>query len=284
MHRAGPRAHVKLFPVISTAPLALYDSGLGGLSVVRQVLARLPGESVVYFGDTARVPYGPRPAAEILAFNREILAILLAGGAKLAVIACNTSSAIALEALRPGCPVPLLGLIDAGAEAALTAARGGAIGVIATEATVRSGAYGRAVRDAAPNARVQEVACPGLVPLVERGAWSGPEAIATVAAALAPFQADPPAALILGCTHYPHLAPVIRALLPGVALVDPAEGVVVRVAAILAAQGLAAPMGHRPSHRFLVSGDPEPFFHAARALLPGAVDGVQQVHLDLQPA
>lgn len=270
-------------PVNAHAPLALYDSGLGGLSVVRQVLARLPGEAVVYFGDTARVPYGPRPAAEILAFNREILGILVAAGAKAAVIACNTSSAIALEALRPGCPIPLLGLIDAGAAAAVRAARGGAVGVIATEATVRSGAYGRAVRAIAPGTPVLEVACPALVPLVERGAWSGPEAIATVAAALAPFQADPPAALIMGCTHYPHLAPVIRALLPGVALVDPAEGVVDLLADLLAARDMAAPTGDRPGHRFLVSGDPEPFFHAARALLPGAVESVQQVPLGLAP-
>lgn len=261
------------------APIALYDSGLGGLTVVREVLARLPGESVTYFGDTARVPYGPRSAAEILAFNREILAILVAAGAKLVVIACNTSSALALPELRGECPVPLLGLIDAGAEAAVAAARGGEIGVIATQATVRSGAYGRAVAAIAGSAVVREVACPTLVPLVESGGWTGEAARAIVAEALAPFLAAPPAALVLGCTHYPHLAPLIRELLPGVALVDPAAGVVARASAILAAQGLLAPTDARPSHRFLVSGDPEPFFNSARALLPGVVDQVQQVPL-----
>ena len=259
------------------APIALYDSGLGGLSVVREVFARLPGEAVTYFGDTARVPYGPRPAAEILAFNREILDLLVGAGAKLVVIACNTSSALALPALRADCPVPLIGLIDAGAEAAVAAARGGEIGVLATEATVRSGAYGRAVAALAPGARVRELACPTLVPLVESGAWTGEGARAIVAAALAPFVEAPPAALVLGCTHYPHLAPLIQALLPGVALVDPAAGVVARAAAILSAQGLRAPADARPTHRFLVSGDPEPFGASARALLPGAVAQVHRV-------
>jgi glutamate racemase len=258
-------------------PIGLYDSGIGGLSVVREVFQQLPGEAVLYFGDTARVPYGPRPADEIVAFNREIVQILVRGGAKLIVIACNTSSALALPVVREECPVPVVGLIEPGARAAVAAAgnRPGGIGVIATEGTVRSGAYGRAIAALSPLIPVREVACPALVPLVESGTWQGPEAEATVRRMLAPFIAAPPAALVLGCTHYPLLAPMIASVLgPGVALVNPAALAVAEASAML-----EHGPGDRPHHRFLVSGDPEPFFKLATGLFPGAVEQVEQVPL-----
>jgi glutamate racemase len=260
--------------VIDPRPLGLYDSGIGGLSVVREVFAQLPGEAVLYFGDTARVPYGPRPAEEIVAFNREIVRMLVAGGAKLIVIACNTSSALALDVVRAECPVPVVGLIEPGARAAVQAAgfRQGGVAVIATEGTVRSGAYGRAIRALSPGMAVRELACPAFVPLVEAGRWDGPEAEAAVREALAPLLAAPPAALVLGCTHYPHLAPVIaRVLGPGVALVNPAAMAVAEAAALLSGAGT----GKGP-HRFLVSGDPEPFYKLAAGMLPGAVTQVEQ--------
>jgi glutamate racemase len=256
-------------------PVGLYDSGIGGLSVVREVFRQLPHESVLYFGDTARVPYGARSEAEIIAFNREIVDMLVAAGAKLLLIACNTSSAIALPLLRATCPVPIIGLIGPGAEAAHAAGR--RIGVIATQGTVRNGAYGRALRELDAAHDVREVACPGLVPLVESGRWQGPEAEAVVAEAIAPFLADPPDALVLGCTHYPHLAPIIQAMLPGVTLVDPAARSVAAAAEALGdtRQLSLAP----PTHRFLVSGDPEPFYQLASQLFPGAVAQVEQVTL-----
>jgi glutamate racemase len=253
----------------ATSPIALYDSGLGGLSVLRALAARLPAESLLYFGDTARVPYGPRPATEILAFNEEIAGLLVAAGAKALVVACNTSSAIAVPELGPRCSVPMLGLIEAGAEAALAAAGGREIAVIATQATVRSGAYGRAIAALRPGPPVRELACPTLVPLVEAGTWSGPDAEAAVREALAPLSTAPPAALVLGCTHYPHLAEAIRAVLPGVALVDPAQRVAELLASRLAALDALAPEGPPPEHRIWVSGEPEAFMASARRLLPG---------------
>lgn len=271
------------------APIGLYDSGIGGLSVVREVFRQLPSEEIIYFGDTARVPYGPRPAAEILAFNQEIMALLLAAGAKLIVIACNTSSALALPRLREQCPVPLIGLITPGVEAALAATRNqedASIGVIATQATTRSRAYSQALTTSGASVgrhvNVREVACPALVPLVESGDWNGKVAEAVVAEALAPFVALPPDALILGCTHYPHLAPLIGRLLgPTVKLVDPAGQAIATAGRVLTHAGLRATRSPflPPAHRFLVSGDPEPFFHTARQMFPGCVDQVQQVPL-----
>jgi glutamate racemase len=264
--------------VDANRPIGLYDSGIGGLSVVREVFRQLPHESVLYFGDTARVPYGPRPEHEIIAFNREIAAMLVAQGVKLILIACNTSSAMALPVLQAECPVPIIGLIRPGAEAALEA--GKHVGVIATEGTIRSGAYGRMIRALAPQAHVQEVACPPLVPLVERGVWDGPEAETVVAGCLAPFLADRPDCLVLGCTHYPHLAPLIRrALGPGVALVDPAARSVEAAARLLAERGLLA--SGTPTHRFLASADPEGFARVARQLFPGVIQRVEFAGLPL---
>ncbi|MEB3223522.1 MAG: glutamate racemase [Candidatus Sericytochromatia bacterium] len=255
--------------MLSTSPIALYDSGLGGLSVFRALAARLPAESLLYFGDTARVPYGPRQAAEILAFNEEVAGLLVAAGAKALVVACNTSSAIALPVLGPTSPVPMVGLIEAGAQAAIEAAGGGPIAVIATQATVRSGAYGRAITARAPGTPVVELACPTLVPLVEAGDWSGPAAVEAVHAALAPLVAAPPAALVLGCTHYPHLTAAVAEVLPGVTLVDPATRVADTVAALLGEAGGLAPEGTRPVHRLWVSGDPATFLLSARRLVAG---------------
>lgn len=263
----------------SNRPIGLYDSGIGGLSVVREVFRQLPQESVLYFGDTARVPYGPRPADEILAFNREILAMLLAGGAKLILIACNTSSAIALPALQAECPVPVIGLIGPGAETAL--AVGTRVGVIATEGTIRSGAYGRQLRALAPEAEVQEVACPPLVPLIESGEWDGPEAEAIVEGCLAPF-AEAPDCLVLGCTHYPHLAPLIaRVLGDSVVLVDPAARAVASAKRVLTERGMLATGPAR--HRFLASGDPQAFQRLAERLFPGCIDHVEGVRVAAAP-
>ncbi|HEY9722956.1 MAG TPA: glutamate racemase [Oscillatoriaceae cyanobacterium] len=258
-----------------TAPIGLYDSGIGGLSVVREVFRQLPGESVLYFGDTARVPYGPRPASEILAFNREIVGLLQAAGARLIVVACNTSSALALPSLVGELSVPIVGLIGPGAEAAV--ARGRRIGVIATEGTVRSGAYGKAIRALAPDAEVREVACPPLVPLVESGRWDGPEAEAVVRVCLAPFLADLPDCLVLGCTHYPLLAPLIQRVLGSrVALVDPAARAIEVAARLLGPRATGT-----PSHRFMVSGEPTPFYESAARLFPGVIASVEQAPLPL---
>lgn len=249
----------------ASAPIGLYDSGLGGLSVARALAAALPHERFAYVGDTARVPYGGREASEIRAFNDEIVRFLLDAGVKAIVIACNTSSALALEGLRAWCPVPIWGVVEPGAAAAVAA--GADVGVVATEGTVRSEAYVRAIHALAPRVRVRQLAAPAWVPLVEGGRWAGPEAEAAVAQALAPWAGDWPEALILGCTHYPFLAEAIRSVVgSGVTLVDPASATVATLEAGLAERGLlaSAPTG---GHRIFASADAAGFARRASALV-----------------
>lgn len=249
----------------SSPPIGLYDSGLGGLSVVREVFRQLPHEAVLYFGDTARVPYGGRTTEELVAFNREILGILLARGAKAILVACNTSSAVALEVLDAECPVPILGLIEAGARAAVRCGR--KIGIIATEATIASGAHAKAIASIRPDAEILPVACPRLVPLIEGGDWTSDRAAAVVIESLAPLLDAEIDALVLGCTHYPIIASLIQSIVgPGVKLVDPAIEAVRALGEILAAHDLLAPATATPEHAFLVSGAPEAFAQNATRL------------------
>jgi glutamate racemase len=249
----------------SPSPIGLYDSGLGGLSVVREVFRQLPAEHVLYFGDTARVPYGGRTAEELLAFNREILGILLERGVKAVLVACNTSSAVALDTLDAECPVPILGLIEAGARAAVSCGR--RIGIIATEATIASGAHARAIASIQPDAQVFPLACPRLVPMIESGDWSSERAAAIVIESLAPLLDADLDALVLGCTHYPIISALIQSVVgPRVTLVDPALEAVRALGDILAGHDLSAPPESAPQHAFLVSGPPETFAQNAARL------------------
>lgn len=257
----------------SAAPIGLYDSGLGGLSVVREVFRQLPHESIVYVGDTARVPYGGRTPSELLAFNREILKTLLATDVKAIVVACNTSSAIALPQLDAECPVPILGLIEAGARAAV--AQGRRIGIIATEATIRSRAHLDAIQALDFVGEVFPVSCPKLVPMIEAGIWEGPQAEAAVFEILSPLLDCKLDTLVLGCTHYPFVRQVIREILgPRVALIDPAEEAIHALGEILSAHHLLAPKTI-PHHRLLVSGDPIDFYSSAHRLLGDVVPAVE---------
>lgn len=261
----------------SNAPIGLYDSGLGGLSVVREVLRQLPRESHTYVGDTARVPYGGRSPEELLAFNREILDFLLQAGVKAVVVACNTSSAVALPVLDAECPVPIIGLIEAGARAAVTEGR--RIGVIATEATIRSRAHLQAIQALDVPCQVFPVSCPQLVPMIEAGLWEGPEATAIVYESLQPLLDAKLDTLILGCTHYPFVRQVISDILgPGVRLVDPAEEAVRALGEILEAHELLSEQAI-PRHRMLVSGDPIGFYQSAHLLLGDVVPAVEHIQV-----
>lgn len=239
------------------------------------MLRQLPHESLTYFGDTARVPYGGRTREELLAFNREILDHLLQSGVKAVVVACNTSSAVALPVLDAECPVPIIGLIEAGARAAVAAGR--RIGVIATEATIRSRAHVRAIEALDAPGQVFPASCPQLVPMIEAGIWEGPEATATVYESLRPLLDCDLDTLILGCTHYPFVRQVIQEILGSrVRLVDPAEEAVRALGEILAAHDLLATPSI-PRHRVLVSGDPIGFYQQAHLLLGDVVPGVEHV-------
>jgi glutamate racemase len=247
---------------VNRAPIGIFDSGLGGLTVAHAIFERLPHDATLYFGDTARVPYGPKSAQTVQRYSREILAWLLAQGVKAVVIACNTSTAHALEALTAASPVPVLGVIEPGARAAVAAADGGPIGVIGTAGTIGSGAYERAIRRLAPAARVVVRACPLFVPLVEEGWFAHPATRLVAEEYLAPLRAEGVTALVLGCTHYPLLAPLLGELMgPGVRLIDSAAETARAVAEALVDRGLEAPLdrGRAVEHRFAVSDDPERF-------------------------
>ncbi len=253
----------------TASPLGVFDSGIGGLTVAHALFERLPGESVIYYGDTARVPYGPKSPETVRRYSAEILAYLLDRGVKMVVVACNTSTAHALDDLRARAPVPVLGVIEPGARAAVAASRSGRIGVIGTAGTIASGAYERAIHAVAPGADVHATACPMFVPLVEEGWFEHPAAELIAREYLAPLEGVGVDVLVLGCTHYPLLKPLLgRVLGAGVRLIDSAEETATAVRRELESRGLLASPGDAPRHQFVVSDD-EPHFRRVGAQFLG---------------
>lgn len=238
-------------------PIGVFDSGVGGLTVVAALQRLLPDESILYLGDTARLPYGTKSASTVLAYSRKNVGFLVERGVKGVVVACNTASAVTVGALEP--PVPLWGVLRPGARRAAELSRG-KVGVIATESTVSSDAYGRELLALRPELEVTSVACPLFVPLVEEGWSEDPVAEEIARRYLAPLREAGVDTLVLGCTHYPLLAPVIaRVMGAGVRLVDSAEAVAAVVAADLARQGLLAGDGATAEHHFCVTDAGERF-------------------------
>ena len=262
-------------------PLGVFDSGIGGLTVVRELLRQLPDEDLVYFGDVARLPYGNKSPEGVTRFSREICGFLLGKGVKAIVVACNTASALALPSLAAELPVPAVGVIESGARAAVARTRSGRVGVIATASTVRSGAYSAAVRAIAPEVEVVERACPLFVPLVEEG-WIDHAVTRQVAHEyLAPLGDHLLDTVVLGCTHYPLLEGVIGADLgPDVALIDSGRETAAAVKVLLAARGLSAPprrAGATPRHALYLSDLPLAFTATAERFLGRALPPVEVV-------
>ena len=268
-------------------PIGVFDSGLGGLTVWRALRRQLPQERLVYFADTARLPYGDRSPEEILTFVRQILRWMQAQPVKVVVMACNTSSALALEQVQQEFALPILGLILPGAQAAL--AQGSRIGVIATAATVKSRAYSKAIREYSaldPKRFPQPVhcweqACPAFVPLIEAGQLNSLELQQAAKRYLQPLLRQGIDTLVYGCTHYPLLDPLLKSLLPpSVKRVDPGVALVRSLARELGLWGLRRPptAPHDEPHRFYVSGDPERFAQLATPWL-GFRPQVEQVEL-----
>jgi len=259
----------------SRAPrIGIFDSGVGGLTVQRAILAALPQADTLYLGDTARVPYGTKSAETVTLYSLRNARFLLEEGIDLLVVACNTASAVALPALRDALPVPVHGVVEPGARAAAAATRSGRIGVIGTPGTVASGAYQAALRAARPGVEVVALACPLFVPLAEEG-WTDPadEVVrGVVARYLSPLRRSGIDTLVLGCTHYPLLKAAIAAELPGVTLVDSAETVAAEVAARLGAA--AGPEG---VHRFFVTDAPQRFLAVAGRFLGRPVEAAEHV-------
>jgi glutamate racemase len=250
-------------------PIGVFDSGIGGMTVVAALKRSLPAESICYLGDTARLPYGSKSPETVTRYTRRNLEFLVDQGVKAVVVACNTASALALPRLEP--PVPTWGVVLPGARAAAAVSRG-AVGVLATESTVRSDAYGQALRRLRPDLSVRSRACPLLVPLVEEGWHDDPVTEEVARRYLAPLLAAGVDTLVLGCTHYPLLAPLLaRVAGPGATLVDSAEAVAAEVAAELAARGLAAPAVGAPHHHLFVTDDNPGFERFARRILGDAI-------------
>lgn len=266
------------FTVNKRAPIGVFDSGIGGLTVVRELVRLLPNEDIIYFGDTARAPYGSRPPAEILTFMDEILQFFAAQSVKMAVVACNTMTALGIEAARQRYPFELVG-VDTGATAALAASPRGCVGVIATEAAVASGKHAAAIQHQRPDAVVYAKGCPKLVPLIESGDISSAAIEAALAEYIDPMQAGGIESLILGCTHYPFLEKALhRKLGEAVKLVDPARETALTTKRLLTEQGLVsdAPVGRV---RLCFSGDPAKAQVMADVALPHLAVPCRQLNL-----
>ena len=286
-------------------PIGVFDSGVGGLTVLREINRRLPGESTLYVGDNGRAPYGVRPDEEVLAFSTESLDALVERDVKALVVACNTSTAVGLGGFRRRYDLPVLGVIRPGAAAAALATRNRRVGVIATPATIRSHAYFNAIKDENPAVEVYEHATPTFVPMVEAGLLGGPEVEADVREALAPLLGErdasgefvfplPPSAridtLLLGCTHYPLLRPALeRVAGEGIAIVDSASATASALAELLSINALEAPAGggdrvgtapgSGATHVQLTTGDVDAFRSIAERMFGDAFPDVAGVEL-----
>lgn len=264
-----------------SAPIGVFDSGIGGLTVLRALRRRLPFESTVYLGDTARVPYGPKSPDTVRRYAAEAADFLLGEGIKLLVVACNTATARALPHLSASLPLPVIGVVEPGAREAARRSASGRIGVIGTQGTIASGAYEEAILAARPEATVEGLPCPLFVSLVEEGWTDGEVARLTAERYLEPLLERGIDTLVLGCTHYPLLRPLLQEVTgPSVTLVDSAEATAEVVEEELRGRGLAAaPAGARGSARYFVTDDADRFRALAARWLDEEPESLETVQL-----
>jgi glutamate racemase len=262
--------------VPDSRPIGVFDSGVGGLTVARAIVDQLPHESIIYVGDSANFPYGPRPIEEIRGFAMEIASDLVDRGVKLLVVACNSIEVSAIGDIATTHGVPVVGVVNPGARAAIRATRNGIVGVIGTEATIRTGAYQRAIGS---EVELHAAACPAFVQHVERGDTTSPELREAARRYLAPLKESAIDTLILGCTHYPLLSGLLQMELgPDVVLVSSAEETAKDVYAQLLRDDRVSP-ATEPHHEFLTTGEVEPFRALAEAFLGGELAHVTVTHL-----
>jgi glutamate racemase len=269
-------------PVDRELPVAVFDSGVGGLTVLHECLVSLPHEDFLYLGDTARFPYGDRSQEELREFARELAGILLARGAKLLVVACNAATAAALPVLRDELHgrLPVVGVVRPESRLAAAATRNGRVGLIATPVTVASGAYARALAEAAPTAELHAVASAELAPLIQEGVDVDHRVVSCVEGLCRPLRAAAVDTVILGCTHYPLVRPVLqRALGRGVAIVSSGEAIADEVERRLHEAGLANDADRRGDYRFLATGEPEEFRRLGTRFLQLPIGDVEHVEV-----
>jgi glutamate racemase len=260
----------------SGEPIGVFDSGMGGLTVVREIMHQLPNESIIYFGDTARVPYGPKSPDTVLRYSREITSYLRGEGVKALVIACNTATAHALPALRREFDFPIVGVIEPGARAAVSATRSKRVGVIGTAGTIKSRAYEKEIRKLLPDVSLTAQACGLFVPLVEEG-WLDTEPTRAIARNyLAPFVTAEVDTLVLGCTHYPLIKTVIGNVVGReVRLIDSAHETAREASEVLHAKGLQNDSPNDARYRFIASDAPDTFLQLGQRFLGSAIDRVE---------
>ncbi|MFC5988275.1 glutamate racemase [Marinicrinis lubricantis] len=249
-------------------PIAILDSGVGGLTVAKEIMRQLPQENMIYFGDSERSPYGPRSAEEVRGFTRQIVDFLLPFHPKMIVIACNTATAAALSDIRKSVDIEVVGVIEPGARTAITKTKNAKVAVIGTEGTIKSGAYRRALQAISPQIEVYSMACPQFVPIVEKGLFDTLETMSIVEDALQAMKQYPIDCMILGCTHYPFLQDTIAKVMgPDVELINSAEETAREVSTILSHKQLLRKSPVAPYHRFFCSGDPKMFQKIAQLWL-----------------
>jgi len=259
-------------------PIGIFDSGVGGLTVFKEVIGLLPGENIIYLGDTARVPYGTRSPQTIIKYSQEITGFLLRQGIKLLVVACNTSSAVSLPALKKAHDMPVIGVIEPGARRAAEMTQNKRVGVIGTEGTVKSRAYEGAIQKIDPKVTVISRACPLFVPLAEEGWLENEVSRLTAQTYLLPLREEAIDTLVLGCTHYPLLEGTIKEIMgDGVCLVNSAKETAKEVQRILEEEKLAAPRGKKGSYKFYVTDNAERFMTVGERFLGRALGSVEEI-------
>lgn len=264
---------------LKNARIAVFDSGIGGLTVAREIMKLLPEEGIIYLGDTARVPYGTKSKRTVTRFSSQALCFLLNLKAKLIVIACNTVSALSFKTLEAKCPLPLIGVLEPGAREAVQATRNRIIGVIGTEATIRSRVYPKIINSLDPKMKVFGKSCPLLVPLVEEAWFRHQVTREVISIYLKPLLRQGIDTLILGCTHYPLLKETLQKVVGDkVALIDSAQEVARQVKRVLWEQKLRAT--NSPGHDFFVSDRPTRFIRLTKTFLGKPIKNVHQINLD----
>jgi glutamate racemase len=261
-------------------PIGVFDSGLGGLTVMSAIMKALPNENIIYFGDTAHVPYGSKSKEVVIRYSLDIASFLASKKVKMIVIACNTASAVALEKLRSKFDVPIIEVIGPGAKAALSVTKCSRIGVIGTEGTIRSSSYTKAIKKLRPGAKVFAKACPLFVPLVEEG-WLGHKVTKIIAQEyIKPLLKNKIDTLVLGCTHYPLIKTIIAgAAGKGVKLIDSAETAANEVLETLSGLGLSNRSSKKGRYEYFVSDIPQKFLEVACRFLGRTIKPVKKVAL-----
>lgn len=266
------------------APIGVFDSGVGGLTVAREIMRQLPEERIVYFGDTARVPYGSKSKETIIRYSRQIIHFLESKGVKAIVVACNTASAFALETLRPELNIPIIGVVKPGAKVAAEATQNGRIGVIGTEGTIGSQIYTETIRQHNPKAVVLGKACPLFVPLVEEGWLKDSVTLEVARRYLESFRESDIDTLILGCTHYPLLRSTIGSIMgETVKLVNPAYETAQELKRLLAEYQMindGSMIHEAPKYQFYVSDAAEKFKDFANSILPCEIEEARLIHIE----